>query len=389
MKHWRFLVHSFAHFVNDGYGGFLAPLLPILAEKHHLSLSLVSLLVTVQTLTASLSQPAWGYLSDRFPSRLFIIMGVLFAGIFSSLIGTVESFAILVLCILLGGLGTACFHPMATSLAAAYTKENKGLAIALFITAGTAGYSFGPVFISFLVSELGLKNMYWAVLPALAAGALWLVGGPYSKIRAASKPVSVFPPEEPSKVPWNPIYVLVGISVIRAYVLLTFTNFIPFYLKDLGFSLKTRGVFLFALLFGDAIGSLIGGKFSDRLGRWKIIFWTPLFSLPFLYLFLFSPNLFSLSFVFLAGVFLFASAPAVVVGAQAMMVKRESLASALQIGFAWGIAGLLISPTGKLAEHLGIYQTLLIAAAFPILMSLLALLLFQKRTLFEATAAHH
>ncbi len=388
----RFFVHAAAHFVNDTYSGFLAPLLPLLAQKHHLTLAQAGLLVTCQTLSASLAQPVWGWFSDRFPGRWFIPAGLFSAGFFLSLIGTAPEIFTLILVIFLGGLGVSSFHPSGTATASAMVGRRKGLAIALYITAGSTGYALGPVFISTLVAYAGLHRTYLAVFPALIAVILWMSFGPKISSSSAERAPTVFPNRLSVKIRFSsvvsvlrtPIFLLTATSAVRAFTLLTYLNFMSFHLEKAGMGLKTRALYLFILQIGDALGNLVGGGFSDRLGRWRMMFWTPLATIPFLLLFLSISGKIALLPLFIAGILLFASAPAVIVSAQKIMVGREGMASALQIGFAWGTAGLLMGLVGKVGEWIGVYRVLYGISFFPLLMGILALGLKRYRQEFEA-----
>lgn len=387
----RFFIHASAHFVNDTYSGFLAPLLPLLAQKHHLTMAQAGLLVTCQTLSASLAQPAWGWFSDRFPGRWFIPVGLFSAGFFLSLIGTAPEIFTLILVIFLGGLGVSCFHPLGTATASAMAGRRKGLAIALYITAGSTGYALGPVFISTLVSYAGLHRTYLAAFPALIAVILWTALGPKissAPVQRAQADSAVGPSAKMRFLPvisllQTPIFLLTASSAIRAFTLLTYLNFMSFHLEKIGLGLKTRAMYLFILQIGDALGNLLGGGFSDRLGRWRVMFWTPLATIPFLLLFLTLTGEIALVPLFIAGILLFASAPAVIVSTQKIMIGREGMASALQIGFAWGTAGLLMGGVGKVAEWIGVYRVLYGISFFPLLMVLLALRLKRFRSEFE------
>jgi FSR family fosmidomycin resistance protein-like MFS transporter len=387
----RFFIHACAHFVNDTYSGFLAPLLPLLALKHNLTLAQAGLLVTCQTLSASLAQPVWGWFSDRFPGRWYIPVGLFSAGFFLSLIGTAPEIFTLILVIFLGGLGVSCFHPLGTATASAMAGRRKGLAIALYITAGSTGYALGPVFISTLVAYAGLQRTYLAVIPAVVAVILWMSSGPKIASVSARQTQTVLEHRPDVKVRFSsavavlrtPIFLLTANSAVRAFTLLTYLNFMSFHLEKVGLGLKTRALYLFVLQIGDALGNLLGGGFSDRLGRWRVMFWTPLATMPFLLLFLNLKGGIALAPLFIAGILLFASAPAVIVSAQKIMVGREGMASALQIGFAWGTAGLLMGFVGKLGEWVGVYKVLYGVSFFPFLMSFFVLRLKKYRNEFE------
>ncbi len=379
----RFFVHSLAHLINDSYGGFLAPLLPLLAAKYNLSLAEAGLLASIQTLAASLSQPFWAWLSDRNPSKWFILGGVTTAGVFFSLMGVAPNVFLLGLTVFAGGLGIACFHPMATALASNMSTNRKGLAIAFFITAGTAGYAVGPVFVSTLVAYGGLSLMPLAVIPGIIIVIVWNFLGPkkFSNVQIKKSETDVG--EVQTRIPYKAITLLTTTSVIRAFVLMTFANFMSFYLIDFGLDLQTRSYYLFALQFGGAMGGLFYGGLSDKFGRWRVMFWSPLLSLPFLYMFLSTQGVVSFIMLFLAGSLVFASAPAVVVAAQKMMPGREGMASALQIGFAWGMGGVSMGLVGKAGEMFGVLNVLYVTAVLPLVISILTLSLRGYRHQFE------
>ncbi len=57
------------HLLNDGYGSFFAPLLPLLIERLDLSLAMAGMLGTARILVNSLAQPGLGLLVDRVHRR--------------------------------------------------------------------------------------------------------------------------------------------------------------------------------------------------------------------------------------------------------------------------------------------------------------------------------
>jgi FSR family fosmidomycin resistance protein-like MFS transporter len=384
MHRLRFFIHTLTHLVTDHYGGFLAPLLPLLAAKHDLSLAMAGLLVSAQTAAASLSQPLWAVLSDKKPSRWFIILGVLGAGVFLSLIGIMPTVSSLAVIVFAGGMGIACFHPLSTALASKLAARRKGAAIAFFITGGSAGYALGPILISVIVGYWGLRSTPVAVIPAILIAVSWYFLGP----RNVTELINHTPPKTGNPgtagIPIKPVVFLTTTSLVRAFVLLSFINFISFYLQDLGLELQSRSYYIFALQFGGALGGLFYGSLSDSIGRWRVMLWTPLLALPFLYLFFYTRGIVSFMLLFLAGTLLFASAPAVVVSAQKLMAGREGMASALQIGLAWGAGGLAMGLVGKAGEIFGIYQVLYVTAGLPLVMVLLAFALRKYRYQFEA-----
>jgi MFS family permease len=59
------------HFVIDMYSGALGALQPLLLDHFHMTFAEAGILAGVLSFSSSVLQPSWGYLSDRFHSRLF------------------------------------------------------------------------------------------------------------------------------------------------------------------------------------------------------------------------------------------------------------------------------------------------------------------------------
>ena len=64
----RLAVVTWGHFLNDCYGSFFAPILPLLIEKLSLSLTMASGLASIASITSAVFQPLYGMASDAFSS---------------------------------------------------------------------------------------------------------------------------------------------------------------------------------------------------------------------------------------------------------------------------------------------------------------------------------
>ena len=107
-----------AHLLNDAYASFLHPLLPRLMDKFGLSITLAAALAMIFSLSSSIMQPLAGYLADRFGRKMFVIAGPLISGVFLSLIGIAPSLSMLLMILILGGIGSAVFHPPGAAMSA-------------------------------------------------------------------------------------------------------------------------------------------------------------------------------------------------------------------------------------------------------------------------------
>src|SRR5205807_4937498 len=110
-----FYLFCISHFIIDLYSAGLSTFQPLLGEKLGLSLTQAGILGGLMVFSASVMQPAYGYLSDRFHTRLFTALAPAVAGIFISVLGLATSYGWLVIMVLLSGVGVASFHPQASA----------------------------------------------------------------------------------------------------------------------------------------------------------------------------------------------------------------------------------------------------------------------------------
>ncbi|MCK5738618.1 MFS transporter, partial [bacterium] len=160
---------------------------------------------------------------------------------------------------------------------------------------------------------------------------------------------------------------LTGMSVLRATVIVTLNNFSPLYLTKLGFGPEIAALSVSVLLLAAGIGSFLGGIISDWMGRKMMLVLSLVLAIPFSVLYVWTPGWPKFIFLALAGFSLSASLPVTVLIAQGIAPKRTGLASSLMMGFCWGIAGLLLTPLGALAEHIGLEAMLFFVALLPLI----------------------
>src|SRR2546426_4870565 len=68
------LAATAAHFLNDFYVAFLAPLLPLVVAKFNLSLALAGLSATLLSPSAAVTQPLFGIMAGRLKRRVFVLL---------------------------------------------------------------------------------------------------------------------------------------------------------------------------------------------------------------------------------------------------------------------------------------------------------------------------
>lgn len=359
------------HFFIDLYLSALGVFQPLLIGKLHFSLAEAGMLGGLMSFSSSLMQPLYGFLADRFHTRLFSTLAPAVAGIFVASLGNAPSYGALIVMVLLGGSGIASFHPQGAALATR-GLPNRQRWMAVFISAGTLGLAFGPAFFSILFRTVGLSGAAFGAIPGIVVTVLLVsmltsgetVSGPRPRfdagaLRAYSKPLTI-------------LYLLV---FIRSAVQISFTQFLPLYLsRERGFSLGAASWSLSLYLASGAIGGFLGGQMADRWGGKRVIMASMIGSVPFLALFFATSGWLSLLGLALGGLILLFTIPVNVVMAQELVPSQAGTVSALMMGFSWGMAGLTAIPLiGFAADTFTLHRALEVGLVLPVLGFFLAM----------------
>jgi FSR family fosmidomycin resistance protein-like MFS transporter len=361
---WTLFSLSLGHFINDSYSNFLGPLLPLLLLKLNMSLAQAGWLVTIQVFSSSFLQPLYGYLSDRYLKRVFVVFSPLVTALFMSFVGLAPNYWTLAFLLFCGGIGIASFHPQAAAMASQAMRHRQGLGMSLFVTAGSLGYSLGPLMITAIVAWVGLEHSFLVLLPGLITFGLLFLWVPKTTIAQVvhddSKLLTLLRPV------WKQLTLLYLLVVLRSVVQMCLVSFLPIYLSKKGLGAVEIGKIVSLFLFCGALGGFAGGSIADKLGEKRVIMLSMLLSTPFLLGFLFADGWLAYLLLAVGGVILFSTVPVNVVMAQKLIPQSSSTVSALMMGFAWGVGGLIVPLFGRLADVVGLEEALLLVPILPV-----------------------
>ncbi len=340
-----------SHALNDAYASFLHPLLPRIMDNLGLSITMAASLVMALSLAASLLQPLVGYWADRYGRKPFVIAGPLLSGVFLSLIGFAPSFEILIVLLVLGGMGSAVFHPPAAAMSARVSEgKGSGLRLSLFSFGGTMGYAFGPLTAVALVSFAGMRGLWMAIFPALIATVVLI------RVLPADRPhPSTAAPPTPGEVLASlrgPLGVIFAISTLAAFVQRVFMTMMPIIASDAGVSEAMGAVTLSIYLGCQGAGTITGGMLSDRVDRVRLLAWITALAVPAHMLAIWLPAASPSALVFVAasGFLNMALLPPIVVMAQEIVPESTAVGSGIVMGLAWAAGSVAVLGTGVLGD---------------------------------------
>ncbi len=368
------------HATNDAFTSMLAALLPSLQLRFGLSEATLAVFVATLSLSSAVTQPLFGAVADRVGRRTMAAVGILTSSVLLSLMGIAPTPLLLFLVVLLGGLGSAAFHPAGTSLMRILGERVKELAVAVFSSGGTIGMALGPVVILFVARTYGLRASPVLMIPGVVLGALLLLVLPRVPGTAQARKISFLDP----KLVMSPVGVLSLAGILRSLAFVSFINAMPLWLTHLkGFApdspVIATTLACFALAGG--LGGIAAGAISQRVARRHLIVGTMLLALPVM---LASLALAPGSFAFYAavagaGALANASVPLLIVSAQDLAPGSMGAATGMLMGFTWGTAGVLYLGIGFLQEAIGLTAAMVVSFLGLVPAAVIALVVLSRQ----------
>jgi MFS transporter, FSR family, fosmidomycin resistance protein len=371
---------TFTHVFNDAFQAMLPALLPTLQSRFALSEANLALMVAVLAFSSSVMQPVFGALADRFGRRIVGSLGVIACASLLSLIGVAPTPVILVGLLLLGGFGSAAFHPSSTSLVGSAVSSRRDLATSIFIFGGGLGQALGPIAVLLVIANFGVGYMPWLMIPGVVLGiVMYLLIPPQPRPAKKARPrlfdVSLL---------LGPVGALCAAGILRTVAWVTFINAMPLWLvsahqvsRDATLIGLTIGLFTFS----GGLGGMVASALAAHVNRKALMIGSMLLALPALYLVLLLPpgSLLYFLAIFMAGGLANAALPLMVVSAQNLAPHAVATASGMLMGLTWGTAGVLYIFIGVLQEAVGLEPAMRLSYLFLIPAALLALVILSRQ----------
>ena len=366
--YWKVVIAlSLVHFSGDFYSSFINPLFPLYMDKMGLSLTQVGLLAGISRFLMFIVQPMSGYLSDRHPSRSFLLIGLLMPILFIPLTGVTTGFYGLLLCIVIGSTGSSLFHPPVTGMVPLYAGPKLGLAMSIYNTAGTLAFGVGPIFITLYVARFGLGAMPVTTIVGLLVWVYFYRVIPKPQGNDMAKYGFLETLQQTLGSVWQPILLIWIVMVMRSVVGQSLMTFMPVIWVQKGHSIVSAGVLFSIFTISGTVAGILCGHLSDRMGYKRLLWITHGLMTPFLLTFLLVPGIWIYPATIFAGGFNMASLPLGVVMAQKIAPKGRSMVASLMMGLAFGIGGVLSPIVGKLGDIFSIHSVLLIIVCIPLI----------------------
>jgi FSR family fosmidomycin resistance protein-like MFS transporter len=366
---------AFSHLIVD----VLNSSRPVLLTYLGLSETQIALISTIYIWASALTQPFFGWISDRAGPRWLAAGGVLWMTLFFSGAVFIPGAGGL-FCLIIAALGSSSFHPVGTVQATLQGRQHlagrETTATSLFFMAGQMGHFIGPIITGLILAKLGLPAL--VILPVVSIP----IGLALAYQLRANHP-------HPKPIPrGNNIrlqasvgfIVLLGIvATLQSWSQTNMITFVPKYIKDLGLGAATYGSMAGLFMGGSALGNVIGGHFGDQYAKRKVAAIALLLSaVPIFVMSQIGWSSWLYLLIPLAGAGTGSVHSIMVVLAQRMISGGMALASGLILGFIFSSGALGMLLTGPLAENYGFPTVLIMTTGLVLLAAPIAYCLKEK-----------
>lgn len=373
---------SLTHFLNDVMTtGIVPALLPLYKAAFHLNYLQAGIILFVSMITSSVSQPLFGVLTDKKPRSWFLPIGICLTGFGLTASGFASTYWILLILVGLSGFGSGIFHPEAMRGAYMAAGNARGTAQAIFQVGGNFGQAVGPLLLPLFLIATGLRGLGWFALATVCGLALVLSILPWYKDSLAQNNAHRKMIEGRNHLAG--LCILTGVVILRSWTQIGVAGFLPFLYMHQGIPLKYGDLLTFLFLGAGAIGTFIGGRFSDRISRKWLLLVSMVVTVPFAWILPHVHGIASIIVLFLFGFFVLSSFAVTVVYGQMMFPKNIGLVSGLMVGFGVGAGGIGATMIGWLSDMYGVYAIFNLLALLPLLGAVLSLFLPSERSLLQ------
>jgi FSR family fosmidomycin resistance protein-like MFS transporter len=237
---------------------------PVYKTLAHLDLRAAGGIATAATVAGNGLQLAFGPLADRGYRRLLVGLGVIASGAICFFPFTNRSSALLAL-MLVASVGSAAFHPAGAGHAGTARTGRPGVAVALYLAGGYAGFAASQLAYAGALRALGEGVAFLFALPLLLGAAVVFMGrGGRAAAAAARGPAAA------ASIRWGKIIALFAVQGLSACVGVSVQFLTPEVFGGPGTTLAMGGAHCLATLAGLA-ALFPAGAARDRFGAKAVL----------------------------------------------------------------------------------------------------------------------
>ena len=271
------------HLITHWYPATFYVLLPIIGKELGLTFTQIGLIISLQHLVGALTNLPGGMLVDAVGRKGYLMATSLFwVGFPYLLIAFLPpSYATLLICISLVGIGNNLWHPTAIPTLANNYPDRKGLVLSVHGMGGNLGEALAPLAIGVLLTYMSWRSALvinvipgavMAVLILVILGAFTMESNRGKNTNTPKRSRGDYLREVASLLRNRGLMLIATSGMFRVATQTGLLTFLPVYLAyELGYSPWATGMAMTLLQIMGFIAGPIGGHVSDIIGRKKVV----------------------------------------------------------------------------------------------------------------------
>jgi FSR family fosmidomycin resistance protein-like MFS transporter len=284
---------------------------------------------------------------------------------------------VLALLLMLAGVSSAGIHSVGPVMAGRLSGSRLGRGMGFWMVGGELGRTLGPIVIVGTVQILTLRGTPWLMIAGLCMSVLLFV---------LLRDVAGRPSGMAEALPWwealgsmgRLLAPLIGIIIVRLFIVSALTTYLPTFLSEEGAGLFFAGASLSLLEGAGVAGALLGGSLSDRLGRRAILFGSMLATPLLMFAFLAVDGWVHIPLLLLLGLSALSVGPVIMALVQESLPENPALANGVYMGLSFVLRSGVIVVIGMIGDLLNLRSAFAVSAVAPLLGLPLILLLPGK-----------
>lgn len=357
-------VYLFAtgHFSVDWAQGAIPALLPYFISACHLSYQDAATLIFANMLLSSVSQPIFGYYSDKVSKPWFAPLGPVLCGLCLTLLAFTQNYWLIFLCSMFSGFGSSIYHPEAARMVNNIAGDRKGQALGTFSVGGNAGFAIGPMVAGACAYAFDIHGLViFGIVNVLIAFLLYhQMPRILSQVSEATTAEKKAHPGEVRTNDWSAFGRLSVVIFVRSVGFTVCNAFIPLYWIHVLHASPATGSLALSILFSmGVVITFVGGILADRFGFLRVLRGSMIIMIPSMFFLVNSTNIAVATLLLIPVAFsLFAAYSPIVVLGQTYLGKNVGFASGVTLGLTTTIGGLISPLVGWGADQWGISTAL-------------------------------
>ena len=331
---------------------------PYFISSCNLSYQDAATLIFANMLLSSVSQPIFGYYSDKVSKPWFAPLGPVLCGLCLTLLAFTQNYWFIFLCSMFSGFGSSIYHPEAARMVNNIAGDRKGQALGTFSVGGNAGFAIGPMVAGACAYAFDIHGLViFGIVNAIIAFILYhQMPHILALVNDANLAEKQAHPGEVLTNDWSAFGRLSVVIFVRSVGFTVCNTFIPLYWIHVLHTSPSTGSLALSILFSmGVVITFLGGVLADRFGFLRVLRGSMLIMIPSMFFLVNSTNLIAATLLLIPVAFsLFAAYSPIVVLGQTYLGKNVGFASGVTLGLTTTIGGLISPIVGWGADQWGI-----------------------------------